>query len=111
MLMRSRGVSKLAGPYHRATSSGSVQARHTRSRGASNTRVIRTSRLPAVTSLIAISFLAQMRIEPVHPSLPGLLAGLHPLDRVVERVGLHPARPPLRFPAAVDQARLLQNLQ
>src|SRR5215207_921134 len=108
MLMRPRGVSKLAGPYHRATSSGSVQARHTRSRGASNTRVIRTSRLPAVTSLIAISFLAQMSTEPVHPRLPRSLACLHPFDGVVERGRLHPARPPLRVPAADDQACLLE---
>jgi hypothetical protein len=38
-----RGVSKCSGPYHSATSSGSVHALKTRSRGASKMRVIRTS--------------------------------------------------------------------
>src|SRR5215210_2116190 len=52
-----------------------------------------------------------MRVESVHPGLPGPLARLHPLDGVVERVGLQPARPPLSLPAADDQARSLEHLE
>src|SRR5256885_13755843 len=58
-----------------------------------------------------LSFSARGRFESVHPGLPRLLARLHPLDRLVERVGLHPARPPLRLPAADDQSRALEHLE
>src|SRR5215210_2701374 len=114
MRTRSRGVSTCSGPYHAATSSGSVQARNTFSRGASKMRVISTSCSAAATgvgSLIWLSFSAQVRVESVHPGLPGLLARLHPVDRLVERLGLEPARPPLRLPAADDQPRALEHLQ
>src|SRR4051812_7640663 len=104
MLMRSRGVSSCSGPYHAASSSGSVQARKTRSRGASKMRVIRTS-------LIWLSLPAQVRVEPVHAGLPSALARLHPLHGLVERVGLQPARPPLRLPAADNQAGSLEHLE
>src|SRR5829696_2568832 len=114
MRIRSRGASKCSGPYHAATSSGSVQARNTFSRGASKMRVIRTS-CPAaaagVGSLILLSFPAQMRLESVHPGLPRLLARLHPLDRLVKRIGLQPARPRLRLPAADDESRALEHLE
>src|SRR4051794_18901082 len=106
MWIRSRGVTKCSGPYHAATASGSVQALNTRSRGASKMRVIRTS-----WSLILRSFPAQVRLEPIHPSVPRSLALLHPLDRVVERLGTHLARPPLGFPATNDQPGLLEHLQ
>src|SRR4051794_33571488 len=109
MFTRSRGVSICSGPYHAATWPGSVQARKTRSRGASKIRVIRTC-WSAVASLIWVS-LAQVRVEPVHAGLPRLLARLHPLDRVVERLGLHPARPPLLVAASGDQPGALENLQ
>src|SRR5881398_3459349 len=39
--IRSRGASMCSGPYHSATSSGSVQALNTRARGASKMRVMR----------------------------------------------------------------------
>src|SRR4051812_96172 len=113
MWTRSRGVSKNSGPYHAATSSGSVQALNTRSRGASKMRVIRTccSAAASVESFILFSFPAQVRVESVHPCLPRPLARLHPLHGLVEWVGLHPARPPLRLAAADDQPRALQYLQ
>src|SRR4051794_13334209 len=106
MLTFARAVSKPAGPNHAATSSGSVQARNTWARGASKMRVRRIS-----WSSIAGSFPAQVRVQPVHPRLPRPLACLHPVDRVVERVRLHPAGPPLGVAAADDQARLLEHLQ
>src|SRR5918996_1802449 len=112
MRIRSRGVSKLAGPYHASTSSGSVQARNPCSRGASKIRVSRpSSAATGVASFISLSFPAQVRVEPVHPRLPRPLAGLHPLHRLVERVGLHAARPPLGIPAAHDQPRALEHLE
>src|SRR5215213_6511943 len=103
MLIRSRGVSKCSGPYQTATSSGSVRALNSCSRGASKMRVIRTSwslAAAGVESLIMLSFLAQVRFESVHPCVPRLLARLHPFDGLVKRLGLHPARPPLGLPAA-----------
>src|SRR2546423_15649503 len=105
MWIRSRGVSKCSGPYHAATSSGSVHALKTRSRGASKMRVIRTSRSEAtgVESLILLSFPAQVRVESVHSGLPHLLARLHPLDRFIERIGGQTAWPPLGPSAADDQ--------
>src|SRR5215204_1596220 len=114
MRIRSRGVSKCSGPYHAATWSGSVQARNTLSRGASKMRVISTScSVPCtgVESLILLSFPAQVRFESVHPALPGLLARLHPLHRLVERLGLQPARSPLRLAAADNQPRALEHLE
>src|SRR5687768_6261303 len=114
MWIFSRGVSKASGPYHAVTSSGSVQALNTRSRGASNTRVIRTSWSAAawgVELFILFSFRAQVRFESVHSGLPRLLARPHPLHRLVERLGLHPARPPLGLPAADDQPRSLEHLE
>src|SRR4051794_14361614 len=110
----SRGESKCAGPNHAATPSGSVHARKTSSRGASKTRVIMTVRSVVATgadSFISGSLSAQVRVQPVHPALPGPLARLHPLDGVVERIGLHAARPPLGLAAADDQSRALEHLQ
>src|SRR4051794_23569222 len=114
MWIFSRGVCMCSGPYQAATSSGSVQALNTRSRGASKMRVIRTSLSAAasgVESLILLSSPAQVRFESIHPGLPHPLARLHPLHRVVERVGLQPARPPLSLPAADDQSRALEHLE
>src|SRR5918996_3230149 len=105
----SRGVVMCAGANQAATWSGSVQARNTASRGASKMRVIRTS-WPAVASLMGLSFLAQMRIESVHPGLPRPLPRLHPPDRVVEGIGLEPAPPPLRLARAGDQPGPLEHL-
>src|SRR3954469_3151765 len=106
----SRGVSKCSGPNHAATASGSVHAANTASRGASKIRVIRTSR-SAVASGIVLSLSSQVRVEPVHPVLPGSLARLHPRHRLVERLGLHPARAPLRLTAADDEPGALEDLE
>src|SRR5262249_55005435 len=108
MRIFSRGVSKCSGPYHAASSSGSVQARKTISRGASKMRVIRTSW--AVSSIRGL-LSAQMRIEPVHPGIPCPLARLHPLDRVIQRLRPHPARAPLRLAAADDQPGALEHFE
>src|SRR5262245_27869364 len=113
MRMRSRGVSKCSGPYHSAMWSGSVHARNTCSRGASNMRVMTTSWETAagVGSVILGSFPAEVLVEPVHPRLPRPLARGHPVDGLVERVGLHAARPPLGVAATDDEPGALEHLQ
>src|SRR5262249_57596953 len=76
--------------HQRATSSGVVQARHTRSRGASNSLVIRiclsvgsvSMAVPSVV-ILAISFLllgelAEHGIKPLEPLLPQLPLAPHP---------------------------------
>src|SRR5215203_4181911 len=52
-----------------------------------------------------------MRLESVHPGLPCRLSRQHPLHRLVKRVGLQPARPPLSLPAADDQSGALEHLE
>ena len=52
-----------------------------------------------------------MCVESVDPGLPRALARLHPLDRVIQWLGLHPARTPLRLPAANDQPGALEHLK
>src|SRR5947207_3551397 len=54
---------------------------------------------------------AQVCFESVHPGLPRPLARLHPLDRVIERVGLHPAWPPLGSGAADDRPGAFEPLE
>src|SRR5215211_4804650 len=107
----SRGTSMWAGPYHAATSSGSVHALKTCSRGASKMRVIRTSWSVLTSSVIGFSFAAQVRVEAVHLLLPGALARLHPCNRLVERLGVQPAGAPLRLAATHDQPGALEHLQ
>src|SRR5574341_162459 len=103
--------------------SGFVQAFQTRSRGASMTRVITTSRsdgvvyavtptLAAVTMLL-LRFLEvlEIAIEPLKARLPEAAVVLRPVGDLLEGGRLEPARPELRFAAARDQARALQDPQ
>src|SRR5688572_13706839 len=57
------GAVKTFGPHQRLNSSGFVHAFHTRSRGASNTRVS-TSSLPSVFPFACFSFLVGMTFPP-----------------------------------------------
>src|SRR6516162_3644953 len=111
-----RGISKPAGPNHRASWSGSVQAWNTSSRGASKTRVIVISRSSACTtvdSAIVRSSLKvlQVLVQPVEPALPDLTARLHPRRRLPEGLGAQRAGPRLRRAVARDQAGALEHLQ
>src|SRR5215217_4037370 len=54
---------------------------------------------------------AQMRLESIHPGLPRRLSRQHPLHRLIKRVRLQPARPPLSLPAAHDQSGALEHLE
>ena len=55
------------------------------------------------------AFTLACRRDPVCARHPGEAMGR--IHRLVERVGLHPARPPLGLPAADDQTRALEHLQ
>src|SRR5262245_50514578 len=102
-----------SGPNHAATCSGSVHASNTRSRGASKTRVTRTcSSVGTCVGSFTLALLsAQMCVQAIHPALPGLLSRLNPREGLVQRLGLHTARAPLRVSAAHDQTCGFEHLQ
>src|SRR5687767_2196305 len=100
--------------------SGFVMASNTSSRGASKSRVMRISRSDGKVilneSLFAAGWLANMGlllgfqmlqicVERVEAPLPEDAIALGPLGDFLDRSGLQPARPPLRFPSARDEAR------
>src|SRR6266849_6140898 len=103
------------GPHHCAMCFGSVHAFHTRSRGASKTRVAVISRsvvllstlfLTAVAamSLLLVFQFGQIGIQPIKAVFPEAAIVLDPIGNVLQRLGVEPARPPLRLPAARDEA-------
>ena len=55
--------------------------------------------------------LAEVVVEAVEALLPELAVILEPLVDAAQRLRLDLARPPLRLPAAGDEARVLQHLQ
>jgi hypothetical protein len=55
--------------------------------------------------------LSQVFIQPVHAVFPGPAILFEPLTYLPQRSTAEAARPPLRIPAASDQARALQNLK
>src|SRR5829696_3322025 len=103
------GTSAWSPPNQSAKRSASVHSRHTRSRGASNTRVT----LKPFCSPIAGAFLgrSQARLEPVEAALPEATVLLKPRGRVAERRALQPRRAQLGGPSARDQPRVLEDLQ
>src|SRR5438132_9537180 len=52
-----------------------------------------------------------MCVESVYSGLPRALPRLDPFERVIQWIGSHPARTPLRLPAANDQAGGLEHLK
>src|SRR5439155_7515277 len=92
---------------------------NTTSRGASNRRVTVSSRCRAAAAALSLApiplffrfELAQIVVQPVEPLVPEPAVVLDPLGGVLQRRRLQPARPPLRFAAARDQAGALQHLQ
>src|SRR5215213_1835132 len=113
MWIRSRGASMCPGPNDAGTSSESVHALNTRSRGALKLRVIRTSwPVDAVRlrSLILLSFPGEVRVETVQrASHVRLRDCIHSTPRRAGRP--QPARPPLSLPAADDRSGDLAQLQ
>src|SRR6266542_1533082 len=92
-------------------------ASNTRSRGASNTRVVTISRSDGVVTVstllpLPIAFLpssalelVQVLVQPVVALLPELPVSFGPLGDVPERPRLEPGGPPSPWPAARDPPR------
>src|SRR6202167_6429006 len=120
------------GPSHCASRSGSVWARNTRSRGASNSRVMMTIGIPgsAVIAVLLIvvspccrgrswpgpAFLGRLQrgqqvVEPLVALVPEPLVAGQPGGHLAERLGLQAAEPCGSPPVPRDQARLLEHLQ
>src|SRR5271170_6546519 len=125
-------VVRSRGPSHCTSRSGSVWARNTRSRGASNSRVTVTIGIPGsaviAVLLIVVSpsllravtagilFLAglqcrQQVVEPLVALVPEPLVAGQPGGHLAERFRLQAAEPCGRPPCPRDQARLLKHLQ
>src|SRR2546426_3216549 len=131
------------GPHQFGISFGSVIALKTRSRGASNSRVMTISRSPRLLivvvelSVVGIGFLLfiafarsatssrslvsprpfvpplqlfQVVVEAIETLFPQAAVTLHPIGGLLERARPQLARPPLRFPAALDQTGPLEDL-
>src|SRR5256712_485323 len=127
------GAVKSFGGNHCAICFGSVHALNTRSRGASNTRVVTSSRSLAgsdilasgvvATSLLLRVFglsrvgaglllkLAEVAVEAVEALLPEAPIALDPVGDLPQALGLEPAGPPLRVAAPGDQAGGLEHLE
>src|SRR5215469_10669390 len=130
-------VVKPNGPHHCARCLGSVQAENTSARGATNSRVptiARGSRSrsrplgAAIFSVLRVwlvmatlltcrrvpifglQFL-QIGIQAIEAFVEKPPVMIEPVVDVLERAWLDPARPPLRFAAACDQAGALQHLE
>src|SRR6266478_2596582 len=82
------------GPYQRGNSSGSVQAFHTSSRGASNTRSSTyVGRSLTVASLrLATLQLFQQAVELIEPAGPEAAELFEPAHRLRHRLSLQPRR-------------------
>src|SRR5438876_731192 len=101
-------VSNPAGPNHRVSCSGSVQALNTSSRGAANTRDSTISRSSAQLwrasfgSIARLLLLhpAEVIVEAVEPGLPGPPGVLDPAGDLGQRFHPQPARPALAVLAA-----------
>src|SRR5215472_9692380 len=119
------------GPSHCCSSSGSVYARYTRSRGASNSHVmmicgmpgsavicvlaivvsLRPGRLPTAAVVVLALQRREQLVEPLVALVPEPLVAGQPGGHLAERVGLQVAEPRGRAPGPRQQARLLQHLQ
>src|SRR4051812_8778261 len=99
----SSGISASSPPYQSAKRSGSVHSLHTRSRGASKTRVIEK---PGAS---AIGASAHARVEPVEAGLPEAPVAPEPVDGLLERRRLEARGTQLGRAPARDQARALEH--
>src|SRR3954453_18749916 len=111
------GISAWAPPYQSAKRSGSVHSFHTRSRGASNTRVIVIPSPPVESGVRGSAMLgslllrSQACVEAVEAAFPESTVLLEPVDDLAERRRLEPRGPKLRRPTARDQSRALEHLE
>src|SRR5689334_17954154 len=93
--------------------SGSAKACHTRSRGASKTRMMTSSCVLFCASTLLLLGLdgLQIHLEAIEAFFPEAAVVLDPLRRIFQRPGFQPRRAPLRLAAAGDQPRALQHFQ
>src|SRR5882672_12310686 len=111
---------------HCLMSSLSVSAFHTRATGASKVRsttsgssFVTTLSFAAISLLLALDFhrvllalqFLEVAFQLVESLLPVAAVVLDPVGDALERIGLEPARPPLRLAPALDQARVLEHLE
>src|SRR5918995_960259 len=101
------------GPHHSFRRCGSVKAFHTKSRGASKTRVMTNSSRLFLSSTFFLPGLdfPQVIVETVKALFPKTAELLEPFCHVFQRAGFQARRAPLRLAAACDQAGALQHLQ
>src|SRR5580658_10246729 len=111
-------------PHHGLMRASSVNARHTRSRGASKTRLMTSTRSAGSAAMLffaaiflflrvrfALLQLAQIVLEAIERLLPETAIVFEPVRRVLERSGGEPAWTPLRLAAALDKASALQHFE
>src|SRR4051812_7848405 len=100
------------GPHQRSACWGSAHAFQTTGSGASKVRLITSTRsagsgfssfFAAMILLLALNFL-DILIEPIEALLPETAVMIDPVGHMPERLGVEPARPPLRIAAADDQS-------
>src|SRR4051794_14050585 len=95
-------MSASAPPYQSAKRSGSVHSRQTRSRGASNTRV--------VVKPVSSAIVAQSRIQAVEAAVPEAAVAREPFGGGAERLPVQARRPELLAATAGDEAGALEHL-
>src|SRR6266704_7144089 len=111
---------------HCLMSSLSVRAFQTTAAGASKVRsttsgssLVTMLSFAAIFLLLALNFMRlvlalqflEVAVQFVEALLPVAPVVLDPVGDVLERIGLEPARPPLRFAPALDQARAFQDFE
>src|SRR3990170_8559442 len=119
------GHVKPFGPHQLMKCSGSVQALHTSSRGASNTRSMTSAcSVDVVGALLASAIcvlllsllltllnLSEVFVQAIETLLPEAAISFQPFIGVLERARAEPAGAPLRLATARDQAGALQHLE
>src|SRR3954451_4342718 len=107
------GNVKPAGPHQCTRCSGLLHVSNTSARGASKTRVMRSSRVSLLFSGMGLRFLrrvrgrdvrglkpAQVVVEAIEALLPEVPVVFEPRDSIFHGCSLEPTRPPLRVAAA-----------
>src|SRR3954468_21598977 len=96
------GTSAAPPPNQSAKRSGSVHSLHTRSRGASNTRVIAIPSSAGSATLRPPLRRREAALQAVEAASPEATVLLEPVDRLLERRPAQPRRPKLGRTAARD---------
>src|SRR5882672_398208 len=103
------------GAYQRFSASGSDHARKTRSRGASKSRMMRTSAsvFAAARPIAFLLFLegAEVMVEAVEALIPEPPVMFHPIGHLAEGAGAEAAGAPLGPAEAGDEPCAVQHLQ